>query len=47
MMWKYSVYIRKSQHGTQEKLEVLINGKIQQHFYDFTVSGDQLTVTKV
>lgn len=28
----------------QEKLEVLINGKIQQHFYDFTVSGDQLTI---
>ena len=33
-----TVFTLGSQHGTQEKLEVLINGKIQQHFYDFTVS---------
>ena len=30
----------------QEKLEVLINGAIQQHLFDFTVTGDQLTISK-
>jgi len=30
----------------QEKLEVLINGAIQQHLFDFKVVGDQLTISK-
>ena len=30
----------------QEKLLVTINGEIQQHFYDFTVTDDQLTILK-
>ncbi len=30
----------------QEKLAVTINGDIQQHFYDFTIIDDQLTILK-
>jgi hypothetical protein len=29
-----------------EKLSVTINGEIQQHFYDFTIVDDQLTISK-
>ena len=37
---------RSPSMAPQEKLEVLINGAIQQHLFDFTVTGDQLTISK-
>jgi len=37
---------RSPSMAPQEKLEVLINGDIQQHLFDFTVAGDQLTISK-